>query len=319
MTSLAYELTGCTVCGRTDAQVVAERDDLREEVEWLWEYHERRLRPETPPEHLMDRVAFSQQPPLRLVRCVECGLVYRNPIERERELADIYAGEAPAPEVLRSLHDTQLPAMRMQAKLLREVLGRGGAGLEVGSYVGGFLAAARDYGLQFEGVDISTGINAFTRSLGFAVHDGDLASVPRERRFDVVAIWNTFDQLADPRGAVNVAHGLLSPGGILVIRVPNGAYYAEHRGDRSTWPALAQNNLLTFPYRWGFTAHSLERLLGASGFSVACQRGDVLVPIADEWTRPWAAREERDIKRALREDARQSLDDAPWLEVYAKR
>ncbi len=319
MTSLAYELARCVVCGHTDADVVAERDELRQEVESLWEYHERRLRPETPPEHLMDRVAFSQQPPLRLVRCRECGLVYRNPIERERELAEIYAGEAPAPDVLRSLHDTQLPAMRTQARVLREVLGRGGSGLEVGSYVGGFLAAARERGLQFEGVDINADVNTFTRSLGFPVHDGDLASMSRERRFDAVAIWNTFDQLADPRGVVKIAHELLSPGGVLVVRVPNGAYYAERRRDRSAWPLLAQNNLLTFPYRWGFTEHSLERLLDAYGFGVVCERGDVLVPIADEWTHPWAAREERDIKRALQVDARESTDDAPWLEVYARR
>jgi SAM-dependent methyltransferase len=245
--------------------------------------------------------------------------VYRNPIERERELTAIYADEAPAPEVLRSLHDTQLPAMRTQARVLHDVLGRNGSGLEVGSYVGGFLAAARERGLQFEGVDVNAQVNAFTRSLGFPVHDGDLASVPRDRRFDAIAIWNTFDQLADPRGAVKVAHDLLSPGGVLVVRVPNGAYYAERRHDRSAWPLLAQNNLLTFPYRWGFTEQSLERLLETDGFTLVCARGDVLVPIADEWTRPWAAQEEREIKRALRVDARESTDDAPWLEIYARR
>jgi len=60
------------------------------------------LRPDTPPEHLMDRVAFSEHPPLRLVRCRECGLVYRNPVERLHELEAIYARETPPPEVLRS-------------------------------------------------------------------------------------------------------------------------------------------------------------------------------------------------------------------------
>ena len=44
---------------------------------------------------------------------------------------------------------------------------------------------------------------------------------------------------------------------------------------------LAQNNLLTFPYRWGFTPQSLTRLLSETGFSVRRIRGDVLVPVAD--------------------------------------
>jgi len=46
--------------------------------------------------------------------------------------------------------------------------------------------------------------------------------------------------------------------------------------------------------------------------------GDTLVPIADEWTQPWAAREERAVKRALCEIATADADRAPWLEVYAR-
>jgi SAM-dependent methyltransferase len=318
----SYELADCVVCGSADAEVIAEQDDLRAEVEWLWEYHQRRLKPETPPEHLMDRVAFSHRPPLRLVRCRSCGLVYRNPIERERELTEIYARESPEPDVLKSLQETQLPAMRTQARVLRDVLGRGGTGLEVGSYVGGFLAAAREFDLQFEGVDINPDVNTFTRSLGFTVHDGSLATfaeTAQGRRFDCVAIWNTFDQLADPRGVVRVARELLAPGGLLVVRVPNGEFYANLRSRDDAWPLLAQNNLLTFPYRWGFTLASLERLLEAFDLETVHLRGDVLVPIADEWTLPWAAEEERVIKRSLRDTMRGESRRAPWFEVYASR
>jgi hypothetical protein len=77
--------------------------------------------------------------------------------------------------------------------------------------------------------------------------------------------------------------------------------------------------LLTFPYRWGFTPESLSRLLRANGFTVDHIRGDVLVPIADEWTRPWARVEETLIKRALGAVAEKSDAGAPWFEIYAKR
>jgi len=85
----AYEFAHCIVCGHTDADVLAEEEDLRREVELLWEYQSRRLKPDTPTRRLMDRVAFSQDPPLRLVKCRDCGLVYRNPVERVRELESI--------------------------------------------------------------------------------------------------------------------------------------------------------------------------------------------------------------------------------------
>ena len=317
----SYELARCIVCGHTDADVVASSDDMRREVESLWEYHQRRLKLETPTPRLMDRVAFSEPPPFRLVRCNECGLLYRNPAERPQELTEIYAHNTSAPDVLRALHNTQRAALRAQARKLRRVLGRAGTGLEVGSYVGAFLGAARDEGFQFQGLDINADVNEFTRSMGFTVHDGELSTWETDQTFDAVAIWNTFDQLADPRGALHDAGTLIREGGVLAVRVPNGAFYGSMRralsgGNRVRRAVarelLAQNNLLTFPYRWGFTPASLTRLLAETGFTVRSVRGDVLVPIADKWTRPWARVEEMLIKRAMRLSGM-----APWFEVYA--
>jgi SAM-dependent methyltransferase len=327
--SPSYEPARCVVCGHTDSETIAEHDDLRAEIEALWEYHQRRLRPDTPPQHLTDRVAFSEHPPFRLVRCRECGLVYRNPVERVRELAEIYQDTAPPLDVLRSLHATQLPAVRVRARVLRRLLGRGGSGLEIGSHVGAFLVAAREEGLHFEGLDINAEVNAFTRAMGFAVHDGEVTSFDTDRTFDVVAIWNTFDQLADPRAAVNAAARLLRPGGIFVVRVPNGEFYVALRSrfarggrvERAVARALlAQNNLLGFPYRYGFTRRAVTRLFEEHGFEPCRVHGDVLVPIGDEWTRPWARIEEILIKRLLAVGARHDAARwAPWLDVFAVR
>jgi hypothetical protein len=82
---------------------------------------------------------------------------------------------------------------------------------------------------------------------------------------------------------------------------------------------LAQNNLLTFPYRWGFTPSSISRLLEEAGFDIDHLRGDVLVPISDEWTKPWARVEETLIKRTLGAVAALGEVAAPWFEVYARR
>jgi hypothetical protein len=46
-------------------------------------------------------------------------------------------------------------------------------------------------------------------------------------------------------------------------------------------------------------------------------RGDVLVPIADEWTRPWARLEESLIKRMIAPMATAKVEWAPWFEMYA--
>lgn len=323
----AYELARCIVCGGADVTELASASDVREEVEALWEYHGNRLRPETPPDHLMDRVAFSQRPPLRVVQCVECGLVYRNPVERPAELHAIYGEDAPTTEVLRALHETQRESYAAQASRLTSVAGRLGSGIEVGSYVGAFLAAAHDEGWQFSGVDVNPSTNAFTRSLGFEVFDGTIETLDEDRRADAVTIWNCLDQLPAPAVAIRSARRHLVPDGVLAVRVPNGACYAALRPHLDSpfgavaRTVLAENNLLSFPYRYGFTPGSLQRLLESCGFEVVDTVGDVLVPIADEWTRPWAALSERVVKTLGRAVAQVGSGDrplAPWFEMYAQ-
>jgi 2-polyprenyl-3-methyl-5-hydroxy-6-metoxy-1,4-benzoquinol methylase len=317
--SPSYELTRCIVCGGADTTEVAGPLDIRDEAERLWEFHMRRLSPHTPPERLVDRVAFSQAPPWRVVRCRNCGLVYRNPVEHREELRSTYADAPLDCDALDALHETQAKTCHAQARRLSRLLERRGSGLEVGSYVGAFLAAARKQGWSFEGLDLNASVNEYARSRGFVVHDGDLETFATgHRTFDAVAIWNTFDQLPDPRVALRATRRLLRPNGVLALRVPNGACYARWRVrlDGST-PAsaiatrvLAHNNLLTFPYRFGFTPGSLARLLNDIGFKVLKIVPDVLVPTADEWTRRWAVFEERLLKPLTRRLS-------PWFEVYA--
>ena len=322
-----YELAPCPVCASRSARVVADADGVKREVEALWEFHTRRLRPDTPPGRLADRVAFSQRPPMGVVQCDACGLVYRNPRECAEELSALYAEEVQDDAVLASLFENQRVAYRVQAARLTRELGLPGAGLEVGSYVGGFLTAARESGWRFEGLDINECAAAFARSHGCTVTIGDLQSFDGGRRFDAVAFWNCFDQLPDPRGAAIAARTLLAPGGMLVVRVPNGGFYVAVRKllHSSLAPIaralLAHNNLLTFPYRHGFTPSSLGVLLEDAGFRVQRVVGDALVPVADEWTQAWAVWEEQTVKRGVRTAARLGAlraRAAPWIEVYAR-
>lgn len=327
MTSPVYERIDCPVCGASDGEEVADADAIRHEVELLWEFHDRRLRPGTPPERLVDRVAFSQDPARRIERCRSCGLVWRNPRESAAALLGTYAGEAVDAEAMDALFETQRPAMRAQVERLQAATERPGRLLEVGSYVGAFLAEAASAGWEAEGVDVNEAAVRFARDRGLVAVTGDLPSrAARDRgAFDAVAIWNCFDQLPEPRTAARAAAALLRTGGMVVVRVPNGAFWAALRprlrgpGAGIVRALLAHNNLLAFPYRHGFTPQSLHRVLGDAGLRVTAIHGDALVPIADEWTRPWAAWEERAVKRALTLVARADASAAPWIEAYAVR
>ncbi|MGI9091622.1 MAG: class I SAM-dependent methyltransferase [Gemmatimonadaceae bacterium] len=295
---------------------------MRSEVERVWEFHQQRLHPDIPPRYLLDRVAFSQAPPIRLAQCRDCTHLFRNPRERAEALESAYDDNTPDESVLQSLFDTQRAAYQQQAARLKQMAGKSGRGLEVGSYVGGFLAAARDAGWTFDGVDVSQGASEFAARNGFAVTRGTVESVSTQHPYDVVAIWNTFEQLYDSRSAVIGAHRLLRPGGMVVVRIPNGEFYLRWRarlGGSAAGMAervLVHNNLLSFPYRQGFTEKSLTRLLRGAGFEIERVYGDTLVPVADRWTTLYGALEERAVKAVERLAQRQWR--APWVEVYAR-
>lgn len=324
MPRLPLELTDCPVCGAAAARTVADSDAIRAEVEALWAFHQRRLRPETPPERLADRVAFSQPHAVAIACCEGCGMLYRRPRERAWLVEALYADERFDDAVLQALFDVQRPAYAAQLARLADVLGRPGRVLEVGSHVGGFLAAAADAGWQAEGVDVNAAAVAFACGRGLRTTEGDLSAVDTRQVFDVVAMWTCFDQLPEPRAAAHRARELVRDGGVLVVRVPNGGFWLHMRarlagpGGAAARLALAHNNLLGFPYRHGFTLGALERVLAATGWRIERVVGDTLVPIADEWTRAWAAWEERVAKGVLRAVGRARPEAAPWLEVYAR-
>ena len=326
MHSIAYEFARCPVCNGADSHEIAGADEVREEIEALWAFHTRRLRDDTPPDRLTDRLAFSQPPPLRLVQCARCETVFRNPRERAFEVIETYADETPSLETLQSLHDTQRATFeRAGSRDSRTVAGRPGRGLEIGSYAAGFSTPrARPDGISRGSTSTSRRTNSL-RSLGFPVTSGDLVSF-RTRSRSTPSRSGIASTSSPTRGQpARAAHGLLKPNGVLAIRVPNGGFYAtvRRRLDGIAGPVaralLAHNNLLAFPYRHGFTVRSLTLLLEDTGFEVVRTHGDALVPIADEWTRGWAAAEERMIKTVIKALAALDTDGAPWFEIYARR
>jgi SAM-dependent methyltransferase len=296
---------------------VADRQQLERELEWLWQFHLRRLKPGAPVHQLFDRAIFSQRLPLHLVQCRECATVFRSPRERAEDVVEVYEAEAPSESALASLFEEQYAFYRPRVQKIAKLLGRSGSVLEVGSYIGGFLRAAADAGWQTCGLDVNASANEFARKHGVEVVESSLENFSTGRTFDVIAIWNCFDQLPEPHAALRAGIDLLNAGGLLVIRVPNGAYYAA-RTKRHSWrqrALLAWNNLASFPYRHGFTPQSLARLVQAHGYRVAEVVPDRLVRISSEWTRPWARWEERLLKSGLNPLTSQ----APWFEIYARR
>src|SRR5262249_4952543 len=116
----------------------------------------------------------------------------------------------------------------------------------------------------------------------------------------------------------------------LVIRVPNAIFYralgSELRTaeDEFILQALGYNNLLGFPYLYGYTATSLNRLVSDYGFEYVRGFNSELVtmPFPDLSAR--ISREQRGISRAVGRWSSETTLEAgefigPWIEMLYRK
>lgn len=339
MTATALQTVPCTVCGTGEFDLVCPSREIEIQMEYLRRFHRARLKPDAPASALADRAEFTQDYPTDLVSCRECGLLFRNPRPTPDEISRMYAGDEYGPSRLSEMFESQVELYRPKARSLTRWLGQGSIVVEVGSFVGGFLEAGRERGWDVLGVDPGEEVNAFCRERGLPVVEGTLPDASlRAGSVDAVAVWNTFDQIPDPRPTLAEARRILRRGGLLALRVPNGDCFRWgagwiHRLHRKGYvPSLllkpilrvmAWNNLLAFPYLHGYSVRTLDGLMGLYGLRRALLRTDSLTRLSDDQTRPWAAREERISKGLIRLAAkvenllvRDRYRYAPWLDLY---
>lgn len=329
----------CTVCGSGKQRLICPAHEVRAHLKYLQAFHRRRLRPypDGRPARtaLADRAEFTQHEATDIVACRRCGLLFRSPRPSDQAVAQAYARDEYGRERLASLFEAQVELYRTQARRLRDSLGTGPnvRVVEVGSFVGGFLAAGKRYGWTMLGVDPGEEVGAFCRERGLPILTGTMDEAPIEPgSVACVAIWNTFDQLPDPAPTLAAARRALRSGGLVALRVPNGdcfrwsAAWARRLAEPlGGWlrAAMAWNNLLAFPYLYGYTVPTLDWLLGRHGLTRTTAQPDTLPRLADTQTRPWAAWEERALKSLCRLAARvealrpgSRLPLAPWFDAY---
>lgn len=327
----------CLVCRNDQLRIICDATEIEAQHRYLLRFHKRRLR-RVAESAVEDRIDFTQDYSTNIVACLACGLIFRNPRPTKEAVTRAYATDRYDQEHLRTAFETHLRLSRAKAEALAYWLPRrpGLKIVEVGSFVGSFLAAGRERGWDMLGVDPGEQAVAFCQAKGLPVVRGtlpELALPPQS--VDCVAIWNTFDQLPDPRPTLKAARDVLRPGGVLVIRIPNGACFdaAMRRLEglppwASGWlvAALAWNNLLMFPYLVGYSVRNADRLLGRFELRRIAVRPDTLVALADPNLKWWAAQEERLVKLACRAAAglesvlfTESHAAAPWLDLYYRK
>jgi SAM-dependent methyltransferase len=321
----------CIVCAAERHELIVSAREVRAQLRYLRAFHRRRRWPGDDPrarDELAARADLTHEYATDIVACSGCGLVFRNPRPVAEQLERAYARDCYPPERLAALFDVHLALYRPRARRLTRWLSseRRVRAVEIGSFVGGFLAAAQGLGWDIVGVDPGAQVAEFCRRRGLRVIAGTLDELHLDgETLDCVAIWNTFDQLPDPESVIARARRLLRRGGLFAVRIPNGASFrrltlaARRRAPFAPWvrALMAWNNLLAFPYLHGHSAETLDRLLRRHRLERIALHPDTLSALSDGRTKAWAAIEERALKLLARLGSRLSTRiEAPWLDAY---
>lgn len=169
--------------------------------------------------------------PLRVVACASCGFVRQDPLPAPRALADYYRDRyrvaykgASRPKLKHVWRAATLARDRFA--FLAHHVGAGARVLDVGAGGGEFVSLLSRRGYRASGIEPNRGWAEFARgAYGIDVRVGVLEDVaPDGGRHDAITLFHVLEHVADPVSTLRDLRERLTPGGTLVLEVPNVEY-----------------------------------------------------------------------------------------------
>lgn len=208
-----------------------------------------------------DDVPVHSKDGFTIVRCRGCGLVYVNPRLPVADLERLYGEQVISPAAYYVRTEAQDERSFAKRVALIERWRQPGRLLDLGCGPGAFSAAARARGWATLGLDINAASVARCRARGLDVIGGAFPHPALQgRTFDVVAMNDFLEHLADPLGALRLVRTLLAPDGVVFVSTPDvGSLMAKLTGAR--WLHLKPNEHLVY-----FDRRTIRRALEMSGY-----------------------------------------------------
>lgn len=213
-------------------------------------------------DHTLSRSTF------QLTACAECGFCVTNPRPDRAHIGSYYD----SPDYIshtnakRGLQDQMYQVVRRRAirgkyRLIAKYRTNGRV-LDMGCGTGEFLSYLKSRGYLTTGVEPGTG----ARELAIANHSLEvlpsLEQVPALEQFQVITMWHVLEHVHDVRDTLKKLHARMTPGGLLLIAVPDReSWDAHHYG--GNWAAYDVPRHLSH-----FRRADLGRLLPEHGFGL---------------------------------------------------
>ena len=203
-----------------------------------------------------------------LVKCDACGFVSANMTLTDSEVAELYdRGYFHGDEYLDYVAEEESLRLNFRGRLrsLQQVVPdlRERDVFEIGCAYGFFLDEARHFAKSVAGIDISQDAIAYGRDrFGLDIEQGDYLNRALDRKYGVIAMWDTVEHLQRPDLFIAKAKDDLQPGGVLALTTGDiGSMNARLRGQK--WRMIHPPTHLHY-----FSASTMKALLDRHGFDV---------------------------------------------------
>lgn len=182
---------------------------------------------------------FLSSEEFRIVECIQCGFRYLNPRPDSTEISRYYD----SPEY--TSHDTgkksvfnfvykliRSQAVRKKYQLITKNT-KGKRLLDIGCGTAEFIAWCGKKGMMVTGVEPNPKAREYAKTRhGIAVFPEGALETISPASFDVITLWHVLEHVHDLNRRMERIGDMLSPGGLLVIAVPNSdswdaCYYKE--------------------------------------------------------------------------------------------
>ena len=232
-----------------------------------------------------------------IVKCKQCGVVYRNIIEddqkRYKSYDNVVSGE-PSDLWKQERLNSVLPYVRILEKYrkLNRVL-------DIGCGHGFFLEQCKRDDWDCKGLEVSKPAAKYAKE-HFEL-DVDSCTIKQANfspsSFDVILLWNVLDEVESPSALIQEVYNLLRPGGIVLIRVRNACFHIPAYSIIQKLSCFFKNISKwdsSVIHLFSFAPRHLKNLANIAGFK-QCRVSNAIL----SWTRMYDDRKSRSILKSI--------------------